>query len=109
MYKHLSGRLKQLGIKQSDLAKRWSVSQAAISHRFCGKTPWTIDEMYDLMDLCGAPYEELHLYFPTRGNNSNVQHSIQVHETPLYLLVRIEQPTAENLQISCSVQQYKVT
>lgn len=67
MFRHLSGRLKQLGINQSDLAKKFGLSQASISHRFSGKVPWTLDEMYRLMDICQANYEELHIYFPRGG------------------------------------------
>ena len=70
MYRYLSGRLRQLGIRQQDLANRWGVSQATISHRFCGRIPSTIDEMYDLLAMCRAKPEELHLYFPPRGGMS---------------------------------------
>lgn len=65
MYNYLSGRLKQLGINQGDLARRWGLSQASVSHRFTGRIPWTIVEMYDLMSLCQASPEELHIYFPS--------------------------------------------
>lgn len=67
MYKYLSGRLKQLGITQGDLARRWNLSQGSISHRFTGRIPWTIDEMYDLLSICRAQPEELHIYFPPKG------------------------------------------
>ena len=67
MYRYLSGRLKQLGITQGDLAKKFHLTQASISHRFTGKQPWSIDEMYFLLDLCQAPPEELHIYFPRGG------------------------------------------
>ena len=67
MYRYLSGRLRQLGIRQQDLAERWGSPQASVSHRFCGKVPWNIEEMYELLDICKAPPEELHLYFPRGG------------------------------------------
>jgi len=67
MYRYLSGRLKQLGIKHSDLARMMDLSPASISHRFTGKKPWSIEEMYFLLDLCRAQPEELHIYFPPRG------------------------------------------
>lgn len=70
MYRHLSGRLKQLGINQADLAKKFNLSQASISHRFSGKVSWTLDEMYRLMDICQADPEELHIYFPRNGGLS---------------------------------------
>lgn len=67
MYRYLSGRLRQLGIRQKDLADHWGLSQASISHRFCGVVPWTIDEMYELLSICQAKPEELHIYFPKGG------------------------------------------
>ena len=106
MYEYLSGRLKQLGVKQGDLAKRWNLSQAAISHRFCGKTPWTIDEMYDILEICYAQPEELHIFFPLKGIIFNKKDLPAVHNLPLFLTVKIEQPTTDKLEISCSVQQH---
>lgn len=67
MYRYLSGRLRQLGIRQKDLADHLGLSQASISHRFCGVVPWTIDEMYELLSICQAKPEELHIYFPKGG------------------------------------------
>lgn len=64
MYRFLSGRLKQLGINQGDLAHRWGLSQASVSARFTGKVDWSIREMYDLLHICRAQPDELHLYFP---------------------------------------------
>lgn len=109
MYQYLNGRLKQLGINQGDLANRWGLSQASISARFTGRVAWTIDEMYDLLSICHAMPEELHIYFPPKGTHFCGKSNSTVQKLPLYLTVEIEQPTSENLQISCSVQQYKIT
>ncbi len=65
MYQYLTGRLKQLGIRQSDLAPELGLTPGSVSHRFCGRTAWTIDEMYQILDICRAQPEELHLYFPS--------------------------------------------
>ena len=51
MYRYLSGRLRQLGIRQTDLAKAIGLSEASISHRFRGRTPWSIDEMYQILGI----------------------------------------------------------
>ena len=64
MYRYLSGRLQHLGIRQMDLAKVLNICPSSVSHRFCGRVPWTIDEMYQLLDICRASPEELHIYFP---------------------------------------------
>ena len=70
MYRYLSGRLRQLGIRQTDLAKAMGLSEASISHRFRGRTPWSIDEMYHLLDICRAQPEELHIDFPRGGKSA---------------------------------------
>ena len=54
MYDHLAGRLRQLKIRQADLAHHWGISQ-------------TSDEMYDLLRICHARPEEMHIYFPDPG------------------------------------------
>lgn len=64
MYEYLAGRLKQLGIRQQDLAGPLGMNVSSVSHRFTGRTPWSVDEMYKLMDICRADPSELHIYFP---------------------------------------------
>ena len=66
-YSYLAGRLRQLEITQTDLAHKLGMGQPAISQRFNGHTPWTDVEMYQILDICGAQPEELHLYFPREG------------------------------------------
>lgn len=66
-YSYLSGRLRQLELTQTDVGKTLGLSQTAISQRFNGRTSWSSDEMYKILDLCRARPEELHLYFPRDG------------------------------------------
>ncbi len=66
-YSYLAGRLRQLELTQADVARTLGVAQPAVSKRFNGRTPWTDDEMYRILDLCRAQPEELHLYFPRDG------------------------------------------
>ena len=108
MYRYLSTRLNQLGIRQKDLARILDLTPASISHRFTGRVPWTIDEMYRILEICRAVPEDLHIYFPPKGSHLSKSISRQADKLPLYLTVKIEQPTTDNLQISCSIQQYKV-
>lgn len=70
MFNYLRGRLKQLGFRQKDLEGALGLNQSAISHRFTGRTPWSLEEMYTLMDICRADYSELHLYFPRDGKST---------------------------------------
>lgn len=66
-YSYLMGRLRQLEMTQEDLARKLGVSQGAVSSRFNGRVPWTDREMYEILDICQAQPEELHLYFPREG------------------------------------------
>lgn len=56
-----------LGLRHKDLRVALNLSESAISRRFTGDQAWSLDEMYKLMDMCHAPAEELHLYFPKGG------------------------------------------
>lgn len=80
MYQYLSGRLRQLGILQSDLGERMGLSPAAISRRFTGVTPWTIDEIYDVLEVCRATPDEFQTYFPSPNhcslNAQKVPHAV---------------------------------
>ena len=67
MYRYLSGKLRQLDIRHKDLANILDMSAASVSHRFVGRIPWSIEEMYQIMDLIKAPYDQLHIYFPKGG------------------------------------------
>lgn len=70
-YCYLAGRLRQLDLTQSDVAEALGLRQAAVSHRFTGRTPWSITEMYVILDLCHASPEELYLYFPRDGRTAS--------------------------------------
>ena len=67
MYRYLSGRLRQLGIRQSDLGHVLGLCETAVSHRMTGRTQWGIDEMYTVLKICQAKPEELHIYFPPQA------------------------------------------
>jgi len=70
IYRFLDGRLRQLGMNQSDLGYALKLSHTAISNRMIGKTPWDINEMYQVLEICRAQPEELHIYFPPKGGIS---------------------------------------
>ena len=68
LYAKLRGKLKELEIRQEQLAQMIGLdNQASISHRLTGKLPWRINEMYEIMDIIMEPYDQLHLYFPKDG------------------------------------------
>lgn len=66
-YRYLRGRLTQLGILHEELAAAIKISPSAFSAKLRGKSPWKDHEMYQIMDIIKAPYEQLHLYFPRDG------------------------------------------
>ena len=69
-YKFLSGRLRQLDIRQEDLGRILGINATSVSHRMCGRTPWTLDEAYTVLGLCGADSSEFHIYFPPTGKGA---------------------------------------
>lgn len=69
MYNYLRGRLKQLGYLDRDLCDVLGVTASGVSRRMTNKTPWNIDEMYTLLELCRDKPENMHLYFPKDGRD----------------------------------------
>lgn len=63
----IRAQMVRRGMKGPDLAGKLGVSDSTISAKLCGRTPWTVDEMYYIMDLFHIPYAELHIYFPKNG------------------------------------------
>ena len=66
-YKYLRGRLRAMGLNDADLANELGMTSNAMSHRMTNRVAWSMDEMYETLRVCGAPAEELHLYFPKDG------------------------------------------
>ncbi len=66
-YSYLYGRLRQMGMTQKDIGRAIGLCQTAVSARFNGNIPWTCEEMYQLLDICHAAPEEMHLFFPRNG------------------------------------------
>lgn len=59
-----------MGLIQDDIADFFGLSKASVSSRFTGRIPWSLTEMYQLMDLIKEPDEKLNYYFP-RGGKAN--------------------------------------
>lgn len=64
VYRYLSGRLRQLGYGHEDLGRVLGMSRSAISRRFTGAIPWTVDEIYTTLEFCRATPEDFPTYFP---------------------------------------------
>ena len=67
-FPYVRQRLRELRLRQGELATMMQMSPASISLKLHAHTPWTLKEMNQLMDLIAYPEETLDSFFP-RGCN----------------------------------------
>ncbi len=63
-YRYLRSILAKYAMTQKDLCIPTELSESAINQRFAGKQPWTLTQMYSVMDFLQIPYDQLHICFP---------------------------------------------
>lgn len=63
----LRGALAAADIDQQYLARKLLLSPKCVSQRMTGKYPWTLDEVYTILDLIRVPHDQMAAYFPPRG------------------------------------------
>ena len=63
----LKRRLHKNGYNLPEVAELLNMSKTSVSRRYRALEPWSLDEMYVLMDAINAPYTELHTIFPKGG------------------------------------------
>ena len=63
----LRAEMVRNGYNATRLASAIGCTPVTVSHRLCGKSPWTSREMYIIMDLFNLPYERLNTFFPKNG------------------------------------------
>ncbi len=63
-FHYLWGILGMRGYRQTDLCKPTKLSKSAIEARFAGRVPWSLPDMYAVMDYLGVPHKDLHRVFP---------------------------------------------
>ena len=68
-YSYLRERMKRLDITLDDAGQQISKTASGVSYKLGGRTPWTLDEMYLIMDLIDEPIEHLSDVFPRDGIN----------------------------------------
>lgn len=68
-YAKLRAALVERGMTQTDVAKLLGREEKYVTTRMCGHAPWAQDEMYRIMDSIAVPAEQMHVYFPRRGQN----------------------------------------
>ena len=67
LYKKLRGLMAENGDTQKDLGDVLNISSRSVSDRMTGRIPWSLDEMYSVMDRYSIPYDLLHEVFPNNG------------------------------------------
>ena len=66
-YCKLRGKMREKGINGNYLARKLDTTPQSVSHRMTGKTPWRMDEMYNILSMLGEPDSKLPEYFPRNG------------------------------------------
>lgn len=69
-YQALRNELFINGISNPELARLLLVGSSTISRKLNGKSPWTLDECYRVLDLLGKPHSALPDLFPEKGRNT---------------------------------------
>lgn len=62
-YSKMKGKIKELGLTQSDFAKKIGITEQTLSLRFSNKRPFRQDEITKIMALFSEPLENIHVYF----------------------------------------------
>ena len=68
-YHALRAALYGDGVTHDQLARRLRIGTATVSRKLNARSPWTLAECYQVMDLLGKPYEQIPLIFPRDGRN----------------------------------------
>lgn len=63
-YRRLRFELHERDLDQAAVAQRLHRCDSYVSFRMNGKTPWTLREAFELMQMIGAPFERITDYFP---------------------------------------------
>lgn len=66
-YEVLREELRNRGYSAQDVAGWLNLSPACASARMTGRTIWSIEEIYVVMDKLGLDYREIYHVFPPRG------------------------------------------
>ena len=68
-YHALRAALYGCGVTHEQLARRLRLGTATVSRKLNARSPWTLTECYQVMDLLGKPYEQIPQIFPRDGRN----------------------------------------
>lgn len=79
-YGKLRGKMREKGIKGNYLARKMGMTPQSVSHRMTGKTPWRMDEMYNILSMLGEPDSKLPEYFPRNGIDLPEEYDNKIEE-----------------------------
>lgn len=68
-YARLRGKLAQYELTNDLLARKLLLTPSTVSRKLNGHSPWTSDEMWQIMELVGEPAHLMHRLFPKDGQN----------------------------------------
>ena len=79
-YGKLRGKMREKGINGNYLARKLDTTPQSVSHRMTGKTPWRMDEMYNILSMLGEPDSKLPEYFPRNGIDLPEEYDNKIEE-----------------------------
>ena len=79
-YGKLRGKMREKGINGNYLARKMGTTPQNISHRMTGKSPWRMDEMYNILSMLGEPDSKLSEYFPRNGIDLPEEYDNKIEE-----------------------------
>ena len=88
-YVKLRGKMREKGINGNYLARKLDTTPQSVSHRMTGKTPWRMDEMYNILSMLGEPDSKLPEYFPRNGIDLPEEYDIEEKQELLDHIVKL--------------------
>ena len=79
-YGKLRGKMREKGINGDYLARKLDTTPQSVSHRMTGKSPWRMDEMYNILSMLGEPDSKLPEYFPRNGIDLPEEYDNKIEE-----------------------------
>ena len=79
-YGKLRGKMRENGINGNYLARKLDMTPQSVSYRMTGKTPWRMDEMYNILSMLGEPDSKLSEYFPRNGIDLPEEYDTRIEE-----------------------------
>ena len=79
-YVKLRGKMREKGINGDYLARKMGTTPQSVSHRMTGKSPWRMDEMYNILSMLGEPDSKLSEYFPRNGIDLPEEYDNKIEE-----------------------------